>query len=332
MLREGYSRIDYSYAVNGSIKEVRFYDTQDEPVEAALLGYHKLVNTFTGSKYLQTTTYFDVDGQETDCAEGYSRVEYTWDLETNFRRPLLTSETYFHPDGSFAATPYGYSQIRYERKDTTITSRWLDPEGQPVTLLEGYAAVRDEYDEAGQLIKREYLDAKGQPVSIPQGYAVVKYGHLMGHIASESYYDADGQPQINAYGVHGLQYTYNDNGKLTEVLNMDIDGNPCMSIEGYCRKINIYDEDNETILSTQYEALDGSLALRGQQYAYTHKEYAKDRHSYILQYLDGHGSPVQLKEGYASVLCQLNKNNKLTQEIYLDISGNPVTLKSGLLR
>ena len=94
--------------------------------------------------------------------------------ETHPKTKKILSQTYTDPSGNAViADDKGYATERYtyNNQGQIILTEYLNPAGELVNCIDGYAQIADVY-RSGKKTRTEYRDAEGNLVIGPEGFAV----------------------------------------------------------------------------------------------------------------------------------------------------------------
>ncbi len=144
---KGYARVEYDYDANDRMIETRYYDMNGDPVACAEgywryktaytmhgeQGYERYYGTdgklmmmpdkgyasveyiYENKSYLAKEIYYDENGDEVIAANGYSRIEYTYELVPKKYKRFLKLKEFKDPKGNAVyAIKEGCAQISYE--------------------------------------------------------------------------------------------------------------------------------------------------------------------------------------------------------------------------
>ena len=180
IIKDGYATEAREYNEKNQIIIVRFYDTEGNPVNTPLYGYGK-INEYDDNGNNVRTCFIDFSDNPMMTVQGYASV----------------IKQYYTGDGPDAG--------RVEREF------YYDDQGEPVALSLGQYGIHKEYNELGQGIVIVFLDAKGEPIVTNKGYTkVVRTFAADNNVATEQYYDIDGNPVSLSEGQYGVR---NENGQ-----------------------------------------------------------------------------------------------------------------------
>ena len=158
-----------------------------------------------------------------------------------------------------------------------------------------YYGLSYEYDETSTVIT--YLDAEGNPIILSDGYSIIVRTQVGGRASDDFYYNLNGQQVQCSGGCYGTHREFNTEGQNTSLTFFDKDGHAVSSSSGYAIKTYQRDMDG-TIVSEQYFDTEGNPArsLLG-QYG---ELYQRNEQGYIGQitYLGADGKPTPTNAGY----------------------------------
>ena len=144
-----------------------------------------------------------------------------------------------------------------------VEERFYAPDGSIVACEDGYAIVRKDYDDKGNLVGTSYFDTADQPFFVEKlGYASMEMTYDdAGNKTGETYYDARGTVvTLENKNYAGIKYTYDENKNITSEEYFDTEGNPILSADGYHRSAYTWDEDKHRLTERYYD-LDGNLVV-----------------------------------------------------------------------
>lgn len=195
----GYSSRAELYDEYGRAESTWYYDTEGKLVSHKVRGFAFVRYDYNEMGLKTRESYYGTD-QEPVLHKKYhcAGIEYGYDVRGN-----MTYRWYYGKDGElldredFGASMYlqSYDELdhmTWEGYYTLLDGEWK----LAVRRDEGYAAVRNEYDENGFWMGRTYLDADENPVVYSkQGYATQKRLYdENGQLRWNLYLDADGEP------------------------------------------------------------------------------------------------------------------------------------------
>ena len=241
----------------------------------------------------------------------------------------VTSTNYVNPDGVITdAIDMGYATVCRMRDDSgrVVEERYLDANGDPVARYDDYYGLSYEYDETSTVIT--YLDAEGNPIILSDGYSIIVRTQVDGRASDDFYYDLNRQQVQCSGGYYGTHREFNTEGQNTSLTFLDKDGHAASTSSGYA--IKTYQRDgNETVVGEQYFDTDGNPArsLLG-QYG---ELYQHNEQGYIGQitYLGADGKPTPTNAGYTILKRTYHRDGTADTDMYFDANGNPKALSKG---
>ena len=241
----------------------------------------------------------------------------------------VTSTNYVNPDGVITdAIDMGYATVCRMRDDSgrVVEERYLDANGDPVARYDDYYGLSYEYDETSTVIT--YLDAEGNPIILSDGYSIIVRTQVGGRASDDFYYDLNRQQVQCSGGYYGTHREFNTEGQNTSLTFLDKDGHAASTSSGYA--IKTYQRDgNETVVGEQYFDTDGNPArsLLG-QYG---ELYQRNEQGYIGQitYLGADGKPTPTNAGYTILKRTYHRDGTADTDMYFDANGNPKALSKG---
>ena len=122
----------------------------------------------------------------------------------------VTNTSYVNPDGVITeAIDIGYATVCRMRDDNgrVVEERYLDANGDPVARYGDYYGLSYEYDETSTVIT--YLDAEGNPIILSDGYSIIVRTQVGGRASDDFYYNLNGQQVQCSGGYYGLHREFN---------------------------------------------------------------------------------------------------------------------------
>lgn len=204
----------------------------------------------------------------------------------------------------------------------TIEERYFDADGNPVELYDSYYGVRYEYCDREVIIR--YLDSQGNEMSLATYSIIVRTLDDDGRAVDDYYYDLDMQ-SIKYAGYYGMHRDYDNNGLNSRVTYLDENGQLVLCSSGYAIKEYKRDADGtitgEFYFDAQKNPTKSSLGEYGQL-------YERDENGRISQitYLGSDGNAVTNDAGYAILKRTYHRDGTWNTDMYFDKAGNPVAL------
>ena len=216
-------------------------------------------------------------------------------------------EEYFDEKGKPVMLPAGYSKV--QKSPGLIT--YLDDSGAPVVINNGYDSIHRTYTEDGLADTDTYYIGETQ-VERKGGYWGYRRVYQNGTVTEIQYLDIEGSLTLNSSGYAVIKRSYTDTGRTD--MYFGTDGEPVAASLGQYGVYKEFDGEERTIQTTYLDAQGHPLN--------TTREYATIRTSYeygvTRQYYDAEGKPVTVGS-YQYGTQRING-----QKIYLDEDGEPI--------
>ena len=224
----------------------------------------------------------------------------------------------------------GYMTVTYEydSHNYRIKESYLDGNGDPFVISDGYASACRTYSERGLLKSCRYLDADGKPVLYEGRYETRCDYDLLGNPVRESYYDADGNPMEREDVLYAARtMEYNSDGLLTDEKYFNTKGEPTACSKGYAERKQRY--KGEEISWEGYYDTEGKLIVRSGGYAAVSRDF--DARDNLIReiYLDEQEKPVRCSKGYAGLEREYDENGNMLREQFLDENGKLLCMDGG---
>lgn len=248
----------------GDKQRTDYYDENGQIAFAADKHYATL--TRTRSDHTQLEEYFDAEGKPSKQGLGYYalRREYD-DLGRNIK--------YLGIDGfpKMISPGYAIAERSYDQDNRVDWEMYLDTEGKPVeTQSIGYGCHK-EYDENGRNTLVVYVDVNKNPMKTPLGYAIlhrtfIEEGINAGKVENEFYFDEIGRPVALSHGEYGLHKEYDEFGRCTILIYLNLDGHPMETKEGYTIKKRTFYPDDSVRTEMYFDINGKAISLSQGQY------------------------------------------------------------------
>ena len=241
----------------------------------------------------------------------------------------VTSTSYVNFDGVITeAIDMGYATVCRMQDDNgrVVEERYLDANGDPVARYGDYHGLSYEYDETSTVIT--YLDAEGNPIMLSDGYSIIVRTQVGGRASDDFYYDLNGQQVQCSGGYYGLHREYNSEGQSASLTFLDKDGHAVSTSSGYAIKTYQRDMDGNVVgeqyFDTEWNPVKSSIGQYGEL-------YQRNEQGYIGQitYLDADGNPAPTNAGYTILKRTYHRDGTADTDMYFDANGNPKALSKG---
>lgn len=142
--------------------ETTYLDTQRRPIRERKTGAAMVRRLRDDRGNLVSEQFFDESGSPIVGAEGYHRVDFSYDARDN-----AVSFTYKDTSGNRVARSSGYSaRRRYYDGDRVIREEFLDVLDQPTRIKDGYSSFDVPYADDGSEGPRQFFGLDGTPRAV----------------------------------------------------------------------------------------------------------------------------------------------------------------------
>ena len=324
LIDKGYAVIRFEYDEAGNVVCERYYDDskgsdgseKPEPIALAS-GAHMVTRSFNDLKQKTEERYFDTDENPVLIDKGYAVIRFEYDEAGN-----VVCERYYD--------------------DSKGSDGSEKPE--PIALASGAHMVTRSFNDLKQKTEESYFDTDENPVLIDKGYAVIRFEYdEAGNVVCERYYDdskgSDGsekpEPIALASGAHMVTRSFNDLKQKTEERYFDTDENPVLIDKGYAVIRFEYDEAGNVVCERYYDDSKGSdgseepepIALASGAHMVT-RSFNDLKQKTEESYFDTEENPVLIDKGYAVIRFEYDEAGNVVCERYYDDSKGRTGRKS----
>ena len=273
---------------------------------------------------LRHTAFYGARGEQVLSKKyGY----HGWDAEYD-EHGNPTVETYLGLDGKPMAIADGYATMKsaYDTHGKMIRLRFYGVNGEPVLSKEyGYHGWDAEYDEHGNQTVETYLGLDGKPIALADGYATVKSAYdARDNRTRLRVYSVNGEPVLSkAYGNHGWDAEYDQQGKRIVETHLGLDRKPTLLADGYATLKSTYDaRGNET--RRRFYGVNGEPVLSKKDGNHGWEaDYDKQGHQTIITYI----GPTSIADGYATMKWTYDARGNRTRLRLYGVNGEPALSK-----
>ncbi len=205
-----------------------YLDAEGQPMMTTA-GYSTLVRTYNADGRLEKEVSYGVDGQPAETQYNAYGHRHIYDEEG---RNITT--TYLDANGQIMKNRSGYAILKMiyppEEEGAHLPERlyFYDEQEQPIALIHGEYGVHRGYDGFGRITEVTYLDQQGAPMMIPEGYATIRRTFYEDDsIRTEMYFDTAGQPVELSQGQFGILH---EGDKITY---LDQDGEEIFRLKAF---------------------------------------------------------------------------------------------------
>lgn len=212
--------------------------------------------------------YIDAKGKIKLNSDSVAMERFIWDS-----RGRLLKQMSCNADGSLAIDNWGNCGVEFKYNGYNIIEQtYCDENWQPMTLPStvrdvtgkaGISKIKYEYDDYGRCIREEYYDVNGQSAETLLGLHAIDYAYTdHGYQTLSAGFDLNGKPApIYVKGISKICVDVDDQGRSTDIIFLDINGQP-FELPGYLsRKHFEYDEQGRNILLQEFSMENGKEYL-----------------------------------------------------------------------
>ena len=190
----GYAIEERSYNENGQVTFVRYYDTEGNPVLTPSYGYGK-INEYSDNGKISRIIYVDASGAPMMTGQGFASIVRNYYATDGMGNSKVESEFYFDEKGipvSLSLGQFGVYKKSYDEYGRESILTYLDASGKPSVTNKGFATVIRTYNANNTIATEQYYDLDGNPVSLSEGQFGTKNeeGHTI-------YLDENGKEMYN---------------------------------------------------------------------------------------------------------------------------------------
>jgi hypothetical protein len=355
-IADGYARVKSNYDPRGNETRVTFYGVNGEPVVSKKDGYHGFRAEYDEQGNRTVVTFLDKNDKPMSLADGYATVTSDYDqhgkvtqtrfygvnseaviskkdhyhgLKTEYDEQGNKSvETYINTDGKPMSLADGYATVRQVYESGYVTQmRFYSVNNKPVvSKKEGYHGLEAAYDEQGNPIIMTFLGLDGKPMSLDDGFATVKSAYdSRGNVTQITFYGVNGEPVVSKKDrCHGWEAAYDDQGNQTVMTFLG----PTSLADGYATKKSAYDSGGK-VTEQRFYGVNGEPVLSKRDGYHGFKaEYDAQGNQTLLAYLGKDGKPMLVADGYATVKFSNDSHGRVTQKRFYGVNGEPVLSKA----
>lgn len=290
------------YNRQGAVVKLSFLGKDNKLVLGSDLfaGYTVEYDELGNQKALQ---YINAEGMPAMSSYGYSKVEYSYDSETNFLIGIKecntvgaivrdihykydsrgnTIEFYTLVDGKLKKGTY----VEHSDYDVNnrLSAQWMSDLGGKKINRPGksYSEIRHEYDNMGNCILTTNWKADGTAgIDEQKSHKRIREFDAMNRVVAEFNYGIDGRPLTGADVNPEGRVKYDQWGNMAEISCYDGYGNPRLSSDGFFTLKYEYDRRGN-ILVQEYIGVDGKpVCSKSNEYSKVVNTY--NRHGNILE-------------------------------------------------
>jgi hypothetical protein len=261
------------------------YDVRGN-IHANTRGIARFVYSYNARRQRIQEEYFGEDGKPVNDSDGVHSIVIGYDAAGQKNSEIKRSALgYVVGESKSSATTT--RQVR-NAKNQVIEEGTYDQSGRLAPNAEGYAIVRCEHDERGNITEWRYFDANDKLVDRRDNGAIVRKKYdSQNHVIEEAYFGTKNELEISReHGVAGGRVKYDQKGKMVEITAFDASGKPMESLYGYAKRRRNIDSAGKPLGSDYYDRFDVRILHDG-----SNKNVPSDASLVFLRQL---GKPVNI--------------------------------------
>jgi hypothetical protein len=314
---------EYDKKGNESIR--RYVDINGKPI-ANKEGHAVIRKTSDACGRVLTVRCFDAEDQPTVDADGIHGWNSQYDSRGN-----ETLRRYLGIDGAARVNDEGVAVVlaTVDALGRTLTTRYFDAEERPTANVQGSHGWNAEYDSRGNQIRRSYIGTNGGLIMIDEGYAVLRQTFdERGRLVTVRYFDARDQPTAHVEGFHGLDWKRDVRGNEIEVRGVDIHGELTMTPVGAAISRSTCDELGRITSVRHFDAAEHPTTAADGLHGWD-AQYDERGNKTVQINIGTDGRPL-VQDGYASVRTAWDERSREVSRRYFDANGVPINLSIGV--
>lgn len=182
-----------------------------------------------------------------------------------------------------------------------------------------------DYDSNGYLTGIDYAGFQNTRVSDNDRLFGKRFKRdYMGRVIEESYVTLDGTPTATPWGLGIKEFTYDDNGNMTEVRYLTVDRNPAFDYkDGVSIYTLSYDQYANNIEAKHFDGEHNPMFPKRMGFHSIKSEYNDKGFNTRSQVFGITGEPTYCQGGYSAVEFAYDENGYVTEQRYFDTESNP---------
>lgn len=218
--------------VTNNVRRVENIDEEGLLITDPLTGYATVVQVLDSDFHPVDEHYFDEKGSAVERTGGYYGIRRIYEGDYCIRY------IYLDIDNNPVCNSFGYASVKQNYNDEGQVTEvyYLDEMGQPVALTTGQYGEHREYNAEGQNYKSTFINQEGFPVENSKGYSTVIRNYTVdGLVDVEWYYNLAGEKVNIGRNRYGSKMVYND-GVYVTWKPVDANGNVVFNLDTYLQK------------------------------------------------------------------------------------------------
>ena len=267
-----------------------------------------------------------LDGDDSPIASIYGEFGQEVEQIDEFTTKTTSIDSELNP---MVPNNYGYASEIKTLDENGRTKRlfWLNPDGSSYVDSDGDSGVELVYLEDNIQITIS-LNKQGNPHVNNRGYAQkLEQFDEKSRLILARWYDVDNNPVVNEDGLYGIHVDYNELENSQIIAYLDRHGNPYKNSEGWTYKKIISIENTKTQEIHFYDNEMNPSEDQEGDVAYRREVYEDGSITFVS--LDAFGNPHNNKNGYAWRKVTLDEKDRITTELWYDVSGIPFANEQG---
>ena len=250
---DGYHKCKMQYNSNNLCVQEAYYNTTGKLLNVKDQNYAVIKREFDERGNKITETFFTAQG-----TRGCDRLK-VHKYFNQFDEVLnkVNHQISFGIDGKpiVASNVAPEGRLRYDGRGNPIAVSCFDGYGKPINGKRGWHEQRTTYTEAADVATESYFSLDGKPVAdTDQKFHKVAYSYNDQRLLiAETYYAANGRPQLLKAGYSTVKYKYNAKNERTEYAYFGTAGQRVNNQAGWHREVYVY-RQGEPFQCTMYDA------------------------------------------------------------------------------
>ena len=253
-------------------------------------------------------------------------VNGVWQMEQGFdENGNLNRETVLDGEGHRILHPDGWCEHAtvYNDLKQKVTERWFGLEDEPVLFKNSYSRIDRTFDEAGNVASETYYDIDGNVGANAQGIITVERRYDdQKRVVWYRYVDAEGQPMA-VNGVWQMEQGYDENGNLNRETVLDGAGHRILHPDGWSEHRITYDDARQKI-SERWFGLEDEPVLFKNSHSRIDRTFDEAGNVTSETYYDIDGNVAANAQGIVKVERRYDDQKHVTWYRYLDAEGQPI--------
>jgi hypothetical protein len=352
---EGWHERHCEFDLRGNTIATRYFGADEMPMVSSD-GVHLLRARYDDKDRVLEKTCYGLEEHPVLCEAGWHRmtVERGTEVDSETTRFFgVNGQAILHPLKDWHAEKVIYQKNRANKdvsyfgvKDEPITNddgihrfvyeisqgketacNYFDAKGQPL-YVGNYCRWEKVYNEAGEMTEIAWFDEDGEPATNAYGiYRQGKRALANTRITEYANYDSNSLPMRDKGRIHRWQQTCDEEGRIIQIRYLDVDGHPAKEINGIHQVNNTYDARGNIVRKEFFHA-NGKPALSREGYAASVAEFDAHDRQISQTWLGEDGKPLALPDGIARWTARYDANGYCIERRFFDASQQP-TMGSG---